>query len=460
MTASAFLKRVEGRGSSGRFGDDSTDASVLPRHFCLPTGGGDRSSTVVGCEDPAGALWLASLGTSKAIRIYPQSIGEVRVPSSHSEVHKLRRQVSTLSEFGKRALRSDDIDGLLQEATKLVSDAIEIDLVKVLELLPDGQNLLVRAGVNWHRGVVGHAQIPAHEGSSAGYALRTNQPVITDDTERELRFEIPKLLIDHGVRSTVNVVIRGEADPFGVLEVDSRQLRKFEQDDIDFLQNYANLLASAIDRVRTQQELEARALRQEVLGHELQHRINNMLATIRAIALRTLAKSPSLDEFAKSFDDILAAIARTHALLSQARTSAIDIREVLSQELSAHGAVEGENLRQHGPEVLIPPKQAEVLSMAIHELATNAVKHGALSTKNGHGHIEISWDSHDRGTEKELRVRWRERGNPIAQAPARRGFGSEFLDKSVAHMLHGRFERTFRSDGIECTLSLPLGAEQ
>ena len=164
------------------------------------------------------------LGT--AMRIYRVYDGVAAVPSCHSEAHKLRRQVSTLSEFGKRALRSDDIDGLLQEATRLVSDAIDVELVKVLELVPGGENLLVRAGVNWNPGVEGHAEIPAHEGS-----LHKNQPVITEDTEREARFEIPKLLIEHGVRSTVNVVIRGEGGPFGVLEVDSRKLRKFEQDE-------------------------------------------------------------------------------------------------------------------------------------------------------------------------------------------------------------------------------------
>jgi len=377
---------------------------------------------------------------------------ETKVPPS--EAHKLRRQVSTLSEFGKRALRSDDIDGLLQEATRLVSDAIDVELVKVLELVPGGENLLVRAGVNWNPGVVGHATIPAHEGSPAGYALHTNQPVITEDTEREVRFAIPELLIEHSVRSTVNVVIRGEDGPFGVLEVDSRQLRKFEQDDIDFLQNYANLLASAIDRVRIQRELAERALRQEMLGHELQHRINNMLATIQAIARRTRAKSQNLDEFAKAFEDRLAAIARTHALLSRTHTGTIDIREVLSQELSVHGAVEGENLKQRGPAISIPAKQAEVLSMAIHELATNAVKHGALSMENGH--IDISWDAHDRGNENEFQLRWRERTSPIAHQPARRGFGSEFLEKSIPHMLHGRFERTFGSDGIECTVSFLL----
>ena len=131
----------------------------------------------------------------------------------HSEAHKLRRQVSTLSEFGKQALRSDDIDGLLQEATRLVSDAIDVELVKVLELVPGGENSLVRAGVNWKPGVVGHAEIPAHEGSSAGYALHTNQPVITEDTEREDRFAIPKRLIEHSVRSTGNVVIRRTTYP-------------------------------------------------------------------------------------------------------------------------------------------------------------------------------------------------------------------------------------------------------
>jgi two-component sensor histidine kinase len=95
-----------------------------------------------------------------------------------------------------------------------------------------------------------------------------------------------------------------------------------------------------------------------------------------------------------------------------------------------------------------------VLSMAIHELATNAVKHGALSMENGH--LEISWDAHHRGKESEFQLRWRERATRIEQEPSRRGFGSEFLEKSIPHMLHGRFERTFGPDGIECIVSFLL----
>ncbi len=312
------------------------------------------------------------------------------MPENLDEAKKLRKQVSTLAEFGKGALQVDDIGALLQEATRLVSDAIDVDLVKVLEILPGGETLLVRAGVNWAPGVVGHATIPANEGSAAGHALRTGEPVISENVETETRFEIPMLLTQHGVKSTVNVLIRGEEDkPFGILEVDSRQLRKFAQDDIDFLQNYANLLSSALKRVTAQAELAERAQHERVLRHELQHRINNMLATIRAVARRTRARSESLDEFARSFDDRLAAIARTHALLSETEKSAVSMRELLAQELMAHGAIEGENLTQHGPELLISAKQAQALSMAFHELATNAVKHGALSADSGH--IDISW---------------------------------------------------------------------
>src|SRR6266566_435741 len=283
-----------------------------------------------------------------------------------ANAEKLRKQVSTLAKFGGQALRSNDIGELLQEATRLVSDAMDVDLVKVLQLLPDSQNLLVRAGLNWRPGVVGHAKIPAHEGSAAGHALRTNEPVISEDIAEEKRFQIPGLLVEHNVRSTVNVVIRGENGPFGVLEVDAQRLRRFGQDDIDFLQNYANLLASAIDRVNDQRELAESAQKQSVLAHELQHRMNNMLAMIRAMARRARARYANVDEFVEAFDNRLGALARVHNLLARPEKTA-SIRVILMQELAAHGAVEGENFAQRGPDTVLPSKQAEALSMAFHE---------------------------------------------------------------------------------------------
>ena len=179
-----------------------------------------------------------------------------------------------------------------------------------------------------------------------------------------------------------------------------------------------------------------------------------MLTTVRAVARRTRARSESLDEFARSFDDRLAAIARTHALLSRTEASAVAMRELLAQELSAHGAVEGENLSQHGPRLLISAKQAQFLSMAFHELATTAVKHGALSADTGR--IDVSWETEASSAENQLRIRWRETGVTIEREPTRRGFGSDILERSIPNLLHGSFERTVHPNGIECLIVLPL----
>lgn len=376
------------------------------------------------------------------------------MPEDSDEANKLRKQLSALADFGKGALRSDDLGSLLQEATRLVSDAIDVDLVKVLELLPNGEAMLVRAGVNWAPGVVGHATIPANEGSAAGYALQTGKPVICENVATEDRFQIPMLLIQHGVKSTVNVLVRCEDMPYGILEVDSRQPRSFGQDDIDFLQNYANLLSSAIKRLNTQAELAQRAQHERVLSHELQHRINNMLTTIRVVARRTRARSHNLDDFAKSFDDRLAAMARTHALLRRTEAVAVDIHELLEQEMSAHGAVEGDNWTQLGPELLISEKQAQALSMAFHELATNAVKHGALSAANGR--IDVRWQTNISDAENQLRIQWRETGVTIESEPERRGFGSDILERFIPNALHGTFKRVLHREGIECVILFRL----
>jgi transcriptional regulator with GAF, ATPase, and Fis domain len=271
-------------------------------------------------------------------------------------VEKLRKQVSALSKFGRQSLRGEDIDQLLHEATRLVSEAMDVDLVKVLELLPDGQKLLVREGVNWKPGVVGHATIPAHEGSPAGHALRTDEAVISENLAKERRFEIPALLIEHSVMSTVNVMIACADGPFGVLEVDAQQPRQFGQDDIDFMQNYANLLAAAIDRVNATRNLAESAGKLDVLANELQHRMNNMLATIGAVARSSRTKYASVEEFVEAFESRLGAIARVHNLLGHQGTTGTSIREILGQELAAFGAVEGETVIERGPDILLPLK--------------------------------------------------------------------------------------------------------
>ena len=142
------------------------------------------------------------------------------------------------------------------EILRLVGEALGTDLAKVLELQADGRTLLVRAGVGWKPGVVGHIQAEADEDSSEGHALRTNEPVISTDLAQERRFTTPDFLHDNGVQALINVVIIGGKDQphYGVSRSTSRTPRHFDENDISFLQTYANLLAAAVDRLRVLQE--------------------------------------------------------------------------------------------------------------------------------------------------------------------------------------------------------------
>jgi PAS domain S-box-containing protein len=167
----------------------------------------------------------------------------------HDHLDLLRHQ-TTLAKFGELALRSDDLDEILTEACQLVGHALGTELAKVMELKEDGETLLVRAGVGWKPGVVGKVTIKAADNTSEGVALHTGEPMISPDIDQETRFRYPAFLTD-------NVLIIGGKDrpPFGLLQVDSRTPRQFTGDDIAFLRSYANLLATAVDRLRIVQEV-------------------------------------------------------------------------------------------------------------------------------------------------------------------------------------------------------------
>jgi PAS domain S-box-containing protein len=184
----------------------------------------------------------------------------------------LQRQQEALAKFGELALRSDQLQDILQEACVLVRDALGADLAKVMELQPDGHTLLVRAGIGWPPGVVGEVRVQAERGSSEGFALETGEPAMSPDIETEQRFRYPDFIRNAGVRALVNVVILGTEDhpPYGILQVDSLRPRDFNDHEISFLRSYANLLAAAVDRLRN--AAEARRAEQALRESEDHHR--------------------------------------------------------------------------------------------------------------------------------------------------------------------------------------------
>ena len=206
---------------------------------------------------------------------------------------ELLEQQRALAEFGELALKSESLNTILEEACSLVGRALETDLSKVMELLPDGTNLLVRAGVGWKPGVVGTTIVAADETSPEGLTLKDGA-VISVDRATETRFSYHDFMEDHGVEAFVNVLVPSskERRPFGVLEVDSRRPREFSEFDIDFLRSYANLLGAAIERLRVVEELRKTVKDKDLLLNELNHRVKNTLATVQSIASQTSPQRP------------------------------------------------------------------------------------------------------------------------------------------------------------------------
>ncbi len=168
------------------------------------------------------------------------------------------RQQAAGAELGQLALAGSDQRTLMDEVVVRVARALDVEFSEVLELLPDGTALQLRAGVGWKEGLVGHATVGAGHDSQAGYTLLSNEPVIVEDLRTEARFSGPPVLQDHGVVSGMSVIIRGRDGPFGLLGAHTTKPRTFTQDDVHFLQGVANLLAMAIERKRVERSLQSR----------------------------------------------------------------------------------------------------------------------------------------------------------------------------------------------------------
>jgi signal transduction histidine kinase len=173
-----------------------------------------------------------------------------------AELRARAHQQAVVAELGQHVLTGVDIPSLLEKTSTIVSQTLNLEFCQILELMPDRDLLLVRAGVGWREDVVGRATVDARPDSQLGYTLFSSEPVIVEELALDPRFSDSSLLYQHAIISGVSVIIDGEEWPFGVLSVHTAHRRVFTQDDIHFLQAVANVLATAIAHKRTQQALQ------------------------------------------------------------------------------------------------------------------------------------------------------------------------------------------------------------
>jgi two-component sensor histidine kinase/putative methionine-R-sulfoxide reductase with GAF domain len=382
-------------------------------------------------------------------------------PSNHDQLEVRLQQQAMLAEFGRRALTIDDLDELLREAAVLAAQGLETDMAKVMELVPERDILVLRAGVGWKPGVVGHATAGTDIRSAAGYALKTETPVISEDVLADPRFDTEEIVHEHGIVSSANVIIRSRGEPFGTLQVDSRTRRRFTRHDIDFLQGFANLLAAAIERHQATQQLTAAAEERAVLLRELQHRVKNNLQVITSlinVQLRRIS-NPEARHHLEMILSRVETLRMVHTQLYLADyTGRLDLGSYLG-ELSTNlirllafqpSAVQLD-LRldevEAGVDVAVP------LGLLVNEFLANSLEH---AFPDGRGTITVCLD---RVVGGHVRLMLADDGVGLGKvAPAKadsgRGFGLQLIPM-LAHQISGQFRWDY-TKGTRATLVFPV----
>jgi two-component sensor histidine kinase len=189
-----------------------------------------------------------------------------------------------------------------------------------------------------------------------------------------------------------------------------------------------------------------------LLIDELNHRVKNTLAILQAIATQTFRSASKLER--EKFDGRLGALAEAHNLLSQEKWRGSEMQDVLGRVLQPYSLSNPERVRMLGPTVPLSPRVAVVLSMIVHEMATNAAKYGALS--NDTGTIALDWEVINEGGQAKLRLTWREAGGPQVTAPVQRGFGSRLIERSARDQLGGEATVDFLPRGVVYTVLCAL----
>jgi two-component sensor histidine kinase len=381
-------------------------------------------------------------------------------PSDHTERSlRLRiRQQELLAELGVLALQGTKFIDLLNHTARLAAEGLGAEYCKVLEYIPAENRLLVRAGIGWDEGVVGTASVGADLASPAGFALRTGKPVISNHLENEQRFRTPELLVEHGIRRAMNVILQGDGSPFGVLEVDSRTDGEFSEHDVAFLQGAANILGMAIEQQQYQRKLQVALDRHQVLLKEVNHRVKNSLQVISGM-LHLQANSvgdPDLSERLNEASTRISAVGRAYERLAyNADYENIDLVAYLREVIEdLETAVAPYKIHLDAPEeIQFAADRAILVALIINELALNSGKYAYPDRLEGSIWVRLVQ------TEKQavlISVRDEGVGLPADFNPATSKRLGTRLVTALAKQLGAELTRPLSPTGTNFTLLVPI----
>lgn len=369
------------------------------------------------------------------------------------------RQQELLAELGVLALQGASFVEMLNHTARVTAEGLEAEYCKVLEYIPAEKRLLVRAGIGWSEGVVGHATVGADLASPAGYALHTGKPVISNHLENEQRFRTPELLIEHGIRRAMNVILQGDGSPFGVLEVDSRSEGEFSEKDIAFLQGAANILGMAIEQQQYQLKLQSALARHQILLKEVNHRVKNSLQVVSSMLhlQASAVDDPALSDRLNEASTRISAVGRAYERLAyNADYENIDLVSYLREVIDdLEKAVAPCKIQLEAPdEIQFAADRAILVALIINELVLNAGKYAYPKSSEG-----LIWVHLSQTEKSSILVSVRDEGGglpPGFDPVTSKRLGTRLVN-ALAKQLGAEAARPVSVNGTNFTFLIPLG---
>jgi PAS domain S-box-containing protein len=366
----------------------------------------------------------------------------------HRELRMRASQQEAVARLGAQALTESDLQKFFDDAVKTIAKTLDVEMAKILELVPGDAELLLRAGTGWKPGLVGAAVVSTDRSSQAGFTLASGCPVIVEELSLETRFSGHPLLHRHGVVSGLTIPIAGrDGRAYGVLGAHTTRRRRFREYEVSFVAAVADMIAGAIQRRQLDQ-------RQELMIRELRHRSGNLFAQLLALFSQTAKSSKNLAELVPKYEARVLALANAHRLITEGGWRSASLAEILNPLLAPFR----ERVSLAGPNVFLEPDPAFGLSTAVHELATNASKYGSLSLRSGR--VEVSWTVHRAKQGLTLLLDWKERNGPRPKRIRRQGFGSKLIHTVIERQLGGEVKQSFGPEGMDARLTIPLTHER
>jgi len=359
---------------------------------------------------------------------------------------------------------------LMFEVTRLAADsdsfeeAISGSLKAICNVTgwPVGHALVVREGWTaelvstsvWHEDTPGAAdaireataKISFTPGTGLpGEILQSMAPAWISDADQEANFLRKGL----GFSAAFGFPLTSEGRIIGVLEFFTAERTEPDPQLLLIVRSLGEQVGRVLERKRTEEH-------QRLMTKELNHRVRNTLAVVQSVASQSFRDGAASEAARQAFESRLGALAAAHDVLTHRNWEAAPLAEVVSKTVFGCGAEDG-RISLEGPDIWLPPKAAVSLTMALHELCTNAVKYGAYSTPDGKVHV--AWALVEAAEGRRLRLEWREAGGPVVTPPKRRGFGSRMIERALARELGGSVELRFLPEGLHCVLDAPAPSQ-